>query len=129
MRIEYKTGIQRIVRDTIARRLIRVGIAREVRVSGSNTYQTRQMRAAEHQGAVVPDADQRAVLMADLTGRGIAFDESMGTDELRALTITNGDGLDAMDVDQLRILAKDAGMKIPARAGADKIRAALRAAQ
>lgn len=77
----------------------------------------------------LPEAEQRALLIADLTERGIAFDEGMGTDELRALTITpNPDGLDALDVDQLRALAAERGVKVHHAAGADKIRAALRAA-
>ena len=96
MRIEYKTGAQRNVRDTAARHLIRAGIAREVRISGSNTYQTRQMLAAEPQ----------------------------------LLTITpNADGLDGLDIGQLRALAADRGVSVHARAGADKIRAALRDAK
>lgn len=36
---------------------------------------------------VLPDAEQRAMLTADLTERGIEFDESAPTDELRALSI------------------------------------------
>ena len=87
MRIEYKTGLRRTVRDSTARRLIRVGIAREVRVSGSNTYQTRDLRATR----VVVD-----------------------------------DGLDSLDASALRKIAEDRGVKVHHKAGADKIRAALR---
>lgn len=36
----------------------------------------------------IPEAQERALLIADLTERGIEFDEVMGLDELRSLTIT-----------------------------------------
>ncbi|CAA2107652.1 hypothetical protein [Variovorax paradoxus] len=39
---------------------------------------------------------------------------------------TDGDGLDAMDREQLHALAKDRGVKVHHMAGADKVRAALR---
>jgi hypothetical protein len=39
------------------------------------------------------------------------------------------DGLDAMDKDQLHVLAKERGVKVHHMAGADKVRAALREAQ
>lgn len=45
MRIEYKTGGQRTVRDSVGRRLVRVGIAREVVSERAGTYMTRDMRA------------------------------------------------------------------------------------
>lgn len=77
----------------------------------------------------LPDAEQRKLLIDMLAERGIEFDEDMGTDELRALTITpNPDGLDDLDAEQLRALAAERGVAVHARAGADKIRAALRAA-
>lgn len=36
----------------------------------------------------IPEADERAMLMAELRERGVEFDESWPTDELRALSIT-----------------------------------------
>ena len=76
----------------------------------------------------LPDAEQRKLLIADLTERGIAFDEGMGTDELRALTITpNPDGLDELEAEHLHALAKERGVRVHHAAGADKVRAALRA--
>lgn len=36
----------------------------------------------------IPEADERAMLMAKLRERGVEFDESLPTDELRALSIT-----------------------------------------
>lgn len=36
----------------------------------------------------IPEADERAVLMAELRERGVEFDEGWPTDELRALSIT-----------------------------------------
>ena len=43
---------------------------------------------AAPQDGIVPDADQRATLIAELQARGVEFDESWPTDELRALSIT-----------------------------------------
>jgi len=45
MLIEYKIGGQRTVREPIGRRLVRVGIAREVVIEKSGAYITRDMRA------------------------------------------------------------------------------------
>ena len=39
---------------------------------------------------VLPDAEQRKILMADLVEKGVAFDNSMPTDELRALSVPLG---------------------------------------
>lgn len=39
-----------------------------------------------------------------------------------------GDGLDALEAEQLHALAKERGVKVHANAGADKVRAALREA-
>lgn len=36
----------------------------------------------------IPEADERALLIADLRERGVEFDEGWPTDELRALSIT-----------------------------------------
>ena len=36
----------------------------------------------------IPEADERALLVADLRERGVEFDEGWPTDELRALSIT-----------------------------------------
>lgn len=36
----------------------------------------------------IPEADERALLIADLKERGVEFDEDWPTDELRALSIT-----------------------------------------
>lgn len=36
----------------------------------------------------IPEADERAMLMAELRERGVEFDEGWPTDELRALSIT-----------------------------------------
>ena len=36
----------------------------------------------------VPEADERAALIADLQARGVEFDEAWPTDELRAQSIT-----------------------------------------
>lgn len=91
--------------------------------------QSRPEAAPDSDGDRLPDAEQRKLLIDMLTERGIAFDESMETDELRALTITpNPDGLDSLDIEQLRALAKERGVTVHHAAGADKIRAALRAA-
>ncbi|MGB3276121.1 MAG: hypothetical protein WBA82_08030 [Castellaniella sp.] len=91
--------------------------------------QSKPKAASDSDDGRLPDAEQRKLLIDMLTERGIEFSEDMGTDELRALTITpNPDGLDDLDVDQLRALAAERGVAVHARAGADKIRAALRAA-
>lgn len=90
--------------------------------------QSKSKAVSDSDGARLPDAEQRKLLIDMLTERGIAFDEAMGTDELRALTITsNPDGLDDLEAEQLHALAKERGVKVHHAAGADKIRAALRA--
>lgn len=77
----------------------------------------------------VPEDRERITLMGELRDRSITFDESMPTDELRALTITpQGDGLDELEADELHVLAKERGVKVHANAGADKVREALRKA-
>lgn len=43
----------------------------------------------------IPEADERAVLMAELRERGVEFDEGWPTDELRALSITPAQTQDA----------------------------------
>lgn len=83
----------------------------------------------------VPEQEQRAQLIMDLTERGIEFDESMSTVELRALSITPSgnddkpaDNLSDMDAAQLHALAKERGVAVHHKAGADKVREALREA-
>lgn len=61
MRIEYKTGGQRTVRASIGRRLVRVGIAREVEIEKSGTYMTRDMRAQPVPAADPTDGDLAAL--------------------------------------------------------------------
>jgi len=39
----------------------------------------------------LPEAQQRAILIAELRTKGVEFDETMPTDELRALSITDPD--------------------------------------
>lgn len=41
-----------------------------------------------HDDGRLPEPEQRAILIAELQAKGIEFDESWPTDELRALTIT-----------------------------------------
>lgn len=74
-------------------------------------------------------------MVAD-SGKVIEPEDPMGADEIRTMTITPDEGpastdetidLDVMGADELRALAKDRGVKVHARAGAEKIRAALRA--
>jgi len=76
----------------------------------------------------VPEAQERDLLIAELTEKGIAFDDSMGTDELRAVVVTTDDGLDDMEAEQLHALAKERDVKVHHNAGADKVREALREA-
>ena len=83
----------------------------------------------------LPEVEERALLIAELKELGVEFDETMGTDELRALTITDpateqngGDGLDELDAEQLHALAKERGVNVHHASGADKVRAALREA-
>jgi plasmid stability protein len=43
----------------------------------------------------LPEAEQRAALIAELQERGVEFDEDLPTDELRALSITPAQPQDA----------------------------------
>lgn len=43
----------------------------------------------------LPEAEQRAALIAELQERGVEFDEALPTDELRALSITPAQTQDA----------------------------------
>ena len=82
----------------------------------------------------VPEQEQREQLIADLTARGVAFDPAMSAVELRALSITppgggkTDDGLDDLDASQLHALAKERGVTVHHKVGADKVREALREA-
>jgi|SRR5690606_1454306 len=99
MQIEYKNGVRRIVRDFTGRRLVRIGIAREVKGDASNTYLTRDMRAPSNH---VPAGGK---------------------------VVTVADELSELNADQLHALAKERGIKVHPRAGADKVRAALKEAE
>ena len=48
-------------------------------------------KPADLGGGKLPESEQRAILIAELQAKGIEFDESMPTDELRALSITDPD--------------------------------------
>lgn len=46
-------------------------------------------RFKPHAADKIPEADERALLMAELRERGVEFDEDWPTDELRAMSITS----------------------------------------
>ncbi|WP_368655402.1 hypothetical protein ABRY94_11765 [Castellaniella ginsengisoli] len=120
MRIQYKTGGQREVRDSVGRRLVRVGIAREVK---SGTYQTRDMLAATGAHPVIESRPDDAELGEQTAGIGNSIQP------VDAVDLPVDDELDALDADQLRALAKERGVRVHHNAGAQKVREALRAAQ
>lgn len=125
MRIQYKTGGQRTVRDSVGRRLVRVGIAREVKAEKSGAYLTRDMRADENINVAALDAKDPAPAPNDQQVASV----DMAAAPDHAVGLPASDGLDDMDVEDLRVLVNQLGVKVHPRAGADKIRAALRAAQ
>lgn len=52
--------------------------------------------------------------------------EAKATVDLTNTSTMSGDGLDELDVDQLHALAKERGVSVHHKAGADKVREALR---
>lgn len=89
--------------------------ARAMERAGLGTYQTRDMAfqpsvTKPMQAAPEPVADPAPVAVT-----------AQGDD-------VSGDGLEALDKDQLHALAKERGVRVHHLAGADKVRAALREA-
>lgn len=82
-------------------------------------YLTRDMRAFPGTSDLRTVADVDAQIKADNAVIAEAPSEAV-TDPVV------GDDLDAMDIDALRAMADERGIKVHHRAGADKIRAALR---
>lgn len=74
-------------------------------------YMTRDMRAVEVPAVVIPEPAWPDVAKPDA--------DPVPAD-------TPADGLESMDVDELRALAESRGIKVHHRAGKDKILAALR---
>lgn len=81
---------------------------------GHGTYQTRDM------------ADQPMVVKPVVAAPAVAVNADAERDA--EPEVPTGDGLDAMDKDELHALAKERGVKVHHMAGADKVRAALREA-
>jgi hypothetical protein len=68
----------------------------------------------------------RPALASLLRSRMMVAAESYETTVIAPATAAKDDGLDALDAEQLHALAKERGVVVHHRAGADKVRAALR---
>lgn len=137
--IRYKAnGSRRRVADFVAKRLVSRGIAEYAEgdvvktvftfkngksrtIKAKGTYETRELRAADPK----EEADARAA-DAYIKARNAEIAAEQEAQEIEVEQPEVVDDLDGLSVDELRALADERGVNVHHRAGADKIRAALR---
>lgn len=138
--IRYKAnGSKRRVADFVAKRLVSRGIAEYAEgdvvktvftfkngksrtIKAKGTYETRELRADDPAFPGTPDTRTIAEVDAQIKADNaeIANDQEAQDPEVES------DDLDGLSVEELRALADERGVNVHHRAGADKIRAALR---
>ena len=139
--IRYKAnGSKRRVADFVAKRLVSRGIAEYAEgeavktvftfkngksrtIKPKGTYETRELRATDPAFPGTPDTRTIAEVDAQIKADNaeIAAEQAQESEPEVEL-----DELDGLSVDELRELAEQRGIAVHHRAGADKIRAALR---
>lgn len=82
----------------------------------------------EHPSTLLERAEGQAKAEPEAKATERTEAEKLAVDATDADT-TPGDGLDEMGADQLHVLAKERGLSVHHKAGAEKVREALRAAQ
>ena len=138
--IRYKAnGSKRRVADFVAKRLVSRGIAEYAEgdavktvftfkngktrtLKPKGTYETRELRPADPAFPGTPDTRTIAEVDAQIK----ADNAEIVTEQEAQEPEVESDELDSLSIDELRELANERGVNVHHRAGADKIRAALR---
>ena len=136
--IRYKAnGSKRRVADFVAKRLVSRGIAEYAEgeavktvftfkngksrtIKPKGTYETRELRATDPAFPGTPDTRTIAEVDAQIKADNAEIEQEVAEQDEAT------DELDGLSVDELRELAEQRGIAVHHRAGADKIRAALR---
>lgn len=136
--IRYKAnGSKRRVADFVAKRLVSRGIAEYAEgdavktvftfkngktrtLKPKGTYETRELRPADPAFPGTPDTRTIAEVDAQIKADNAEIDQEVAEQDEAT------DELDGLSVEELRELAELRGVNVHHRAGADKIRAALR---
>ena len=87
---------------------------------GKGTYETRELRAADPAFPGTPDTRTIAEVDAQIKADNAEIEQEVAEQDEAT------DELDGLSVEELRELAEQRGVSVHHRAGADKIRAALR---
>lgn len=143
--IRYKAnGSKRRVADFVAKRLVSRGIAEYAEgdavktvftfkngktrtLKPKGTYETRELRADDPAFPCTPDTRTIAEVDAQIKADNAEIAAEQEAQEIDAQDPeVESDELDGLSVEELRELANERGVNVHHRAGADKIRAALR---
>ena len=142
--IRYKAnGSKRRVADFVAKRLVSRGIAEYAEgdvvktvftfkngktrtLKPKGTYETRELRVSDPAFPGTPDIRTIAEVDAQIKADNAEIANDQEAQEVEVEQPEVVDDLDSLSVDELRELANERGVNVHHRAGADKIRAALR---